>query len=162
MEPKLEKVKSYLANFGLANRVMELREASATVKQAAKALHVEPGRIAKTISLEKGEGCVLIVTAGDRKIDNSKFKRTFAQRAKLLSADKVLPLTGYPIGGVCPFCNPESAAVYLDKSLRRFTFVYPAAGTANSVVRLTCAELERASAFREWVDVSKPIELREQ
>ncbi|QKN23778.1 YbaK/EbsC family protein [Caproicibacterium lactatifermentans] len=162
LAPELQKVQKYLAGFGLADRVKELDQTSATAQQAAQALQVGPGCIAKTISLKKGDGCVLIVTSGDRKIDNAKFKHTFGLRAKLLSTNEVLPLTGYPIGSVCPFCCADTAQVWLDVSLRRFSRVYPAAGTSNSVAALTCAELERAGHSTGWVDVCKPMTPRKE
>lgn len=156
MAPALKKVKQYLASYGLADRVCEFAESSATVEQAAHVLQTEPARIAKTISLRREAGCVLVVTSGDTKIDNAKYKKTFSQRPKMLSAAEVEPLTGYRIGGVCPFCCAENARVYLDVSLRRFDTVYPAAGTANSAVRLSCEELEEASGAAGWVDVCRP------
>lgn len=159
MNPAVEQVRQALCAYGLDDRVREFAVSSATVELAAKALGVEPERIAKTISLKIGAGCVLIVTAGDQKIDNRKFKARFETKAKMLAADEVEPLTGHPIGGVCPFCYPQTATVYLDESLRRFDTVYPAGGTPNSAVRLTCAELERASQCAGWVDVCKAKEM---
>ncbi|WOC31451.1 MULTISPECIES: YbaK/EbsC family protein [Caproicibacterium] len=157
MAPELKKVKEYLADCGLADRVLELQEVSATVEQAAHALHVEPACIAKTISFYREGGCLLIVAAGDCKIDNAKFKRTFGKKAKMLAGEDVQPMTGYPIGGVCPFANPAQAQVWLDESLHRFADVYPAAGTTSSAVRLTCAELEKVAHSCGWVDVCKPV-----
>lgn len=152
----VEKVKNYLARCGLEDRVQEFPVSSATVELAAKALNVEPARIAKSISFyEKDGGCLIIVAAGDAKIDNAKFKAEFGFKAKMLSRDDVEPMTGYRIGGVCPFDNPPSAKVYCDCSLRRFQTVFPAAGSANSCVRLTCGELFTASHGVRWVDVCK-------
>lgn len=151
----IEAVKEYLQPFGVADRVQEFDVSSATVELAAQAVGVEPARIAKTISLKADEGCVLVVAAGDAKIDNSKFKAEFHMKAKMLSADEVLPLTGHPVGGVCPFGNPDTAKVYCDESLHRFSTVFPACGTANSAIELSCEELERCSHSLKWVDVCK-------
>ena len=153
----IAKVKEYLARFGAAGRVMELDHSSATVELAAKALGTEGARIAKTISLHDGEGCMLIVTAGDTKIDNAKFKARFSMKAKMLSPDEALAMTGHAVGGVCPFALPAGIKVYLDVSMRRFETVFPAVGSANSAIELTCDELERCCGknFVQWVDVCK-------
>ena len=156
MNQEVEAVRKYLAAFHLEDRVQEFEVSSATVELAAQALGTEPARIAKTISLKMGDGCVLILAAGDTKIDNSKFKAEFHTKAAMLPAEEVRPLTGYPIGGVCPFANPESAAVYCDESLKRFDVVYPAAGSPSSAVKLTCDELFTASKSLKWVNVTKP------
>lgn len=155
MENALEAVRTYLAQFGLAARVRAFAVSSATVELAAQALQVEPARIAKTISCKWGDGCVLLVMAGDCKVDNKKFKALFHTKARMLTAQEVEPLTGHPIGGVCPFCYPDSAKVYLDLSLRRFSTVFPAAGTPSSAVELSCDELAKVSRCEGWVDVSK-------
>ena len=124
---------------------------------AARAVGVEPARIAKTLSFytKEKDAAILIVTAGDMKIDNSKFKHFFGMKAKMLSPEDVEPLTGHAIGGVCPFGNPKSAAVYLDVSMKRFETVFPAAGSGNSAVELTCEELEQHAHAKEWIDVCK-------
>ncbi|MBC8530432.1 YbaK/EbsC family protein [Gehongia tenuis] len=150
----IDDVKRYLGAFGWADRVQEFDVSSATVELAAKALHCEPQRIAKTLSF-KGEPALLVVAAGDARIDNRKFKAAFGMKARMLSPEEVERYTGHRIGGVCPFALPEGAAVYLDASLRRFETVYPACGSANSAIRLTLAELERASRALGWVDVCK-------
>ena len=151
----IEKVREYFRSVGIEERIRELDESSATVELAAQAVGCEPARIAKTLSFELGEGCVLIVCAGDVKIDNRKFKDAFHTKAKMLSPDRAEALTGHRVGGVCPFgVNPDTAKVCLDESLRRFDVVYPAAGTDNTAVRLTLPELERATGG-EWVDVCK-------
>lgn len=155
MAAEVERVKTYLKEYGLSDRVREFDVSSATVELAAQALGVEPARIAKSISLASGDGCVIVVTAGDTKVDNAKFKHEFDRKAKMLTAGEVEPLTGYRIGGVCPFDNPACAKIYCDVSLRRFAEVYPAAGSANSCVRLTCDELFRSSRALKWVDVCK-------
>lgn len=151
----IEAVKAYLQPYGVAGRVQQFPVSSATVELAAQALGVEPARIAKTISLKSEDGCILVVAAGDAKIDNSKFKAAFHMKAKMLSAEEVLPLTGHPVGGVCPFANPESAKVYCDVSLKRFETVFPACGTANSAAELSCEELYTCSHSGQWVDVCK-------
>lgn len=151
----LESVKEYLGARGLADRVQTFDVSSATVELAAAALGTEPARIAKTISLRLGEGCLLVIAAGDAKIDNSRYKAEFHTKAVMLRGDEVLPMTGHPVGGVCPFANPDGVRVVCDESLRRFDIVYPAAGTASSAVRLTCEELFEASNAEKWVDVCK-------
>ena len=128
---------------------------SATVALAAEALGCEPARIAKTLSFENGEGAILVIAAGDARIDNAKFKHRFGMKAHMLSAERVEPLIGHGVGGVCPFGIHEGIPVYLDESLKRFDIVYPAAGTAASAVMLTLSELERASEADGWVDVTK-------
>lgn len=155
----VEKVKAYLDRFGMGDRLLEFPVSSATVDLAAKALGVETARIAKSISFhDEGNGCILIVTAGDEKIDNAKFKSAFGLKAKMLKAAEVEPLTGYRVGGVCPFGNPPAAKVYCDISLRRFDKIYPAGGSDNSCVVLTCDELARLSGNLGWVDVCKNAE----
>ena len=152
----VESVYNYLLKFGLADRVMEFEVSSATVELAAVAVGTEPARIAKTLSFYgKDGGCVLIVTAGDQKIDNSKYKAFFATKAKMMSPDDALAQTGHAVGGVCPFALPDGVSVYLDESLRRFDTVYPAAGSASSAVRLSCEELQTASGAIAWIDVCK-------
>lgn len=151
----LETVKAYLGERGLADRVQTFDVSSATVELAAAALGTEPARIAKTISLRLGDGCLLVLAAGDAKIDNSRYKAEFHTKAVMLPADEVLPKTGHPVGGVCPFAKPEGVRVVCDESLRRFDIVYPAAGTASSAVRLSCEELFDASNAEKWVDVCK-------
>lgn len=149
------KVKKYLSRFSMQDRLHEFSVSSATVELAAQALGVEPGRIAKTISFRREDGCILIVAAGDAKIDNAKFKREFGIKAKMLSAEEVEPLTGYRIGGVCPFDNPPETQVFCDVSLKRFETVYPAGGSASSCVELSCDELFELSKSLRWVDVCK-------
>ena len=153
----IEKAKAWLDRFGAADRVREFDVSSATVELAAQAVGVEPARIAKTLSFytKEKDAAILIVTAGDMKIDNSKFKQFFGMKAKMLAPEDVEPLTGHAIGGVCPFGNPESTAVYLDVSMKRFETVFPAAGSGNSAVELTCEELEEYAHAKEWIDVCK-------
>ena len=149
-------VKEYLKQYNKDGDVMEFEVSSATVELAAEAVGVIPARIAKTLSfLLKDNSCVLIVAAGDAKIDNPKYKHFFSAKAKMLTAEEVIDFTGHAIGGVCPFGVNEGIPVYLDESLRRFDYVYPAAGTSASAVYLTLPELERASEYIGWVNVTK-------
>ena len=151
----LELAKVHLERFGLADRVQLFDVSSATVELAAQAVGCEPARIAKTLSFLLPEGPVLILAAGDARIDNSKYKAQFHTKAKMIPHDQVEELIGHGVGGVCPFGVKEGVPVWLDESLRRFDLVYPAAGTSNSAVKLTLAELERASQALGWVDVCK-------
>lgn len=155
----VDAVRAYLEAFDLSDRVMEFETSSATVELAALAVGTEPARIAKSLTFyAKDGGCLLIVTAGDQRIDNAKFKAFFASKAKMMSAEDALVSTGHAVGGVCPFALPTGVAVYLDRSLCRFDTVYPAAGSASSAVRLTCDELFAASHAIEWIDVCRPRE----
>ena len=151
----IEKARAHLKNHGLDDRIIELSVSSATVALAAEALGCEPAHIAKTLSFEHGDGAILILAAGDARIDNPKFKAQFGVKARMLSAEKVEPLIGHAIGGVCPFGINPGIPVYLDESLRAFDIVYPAAGNSASGVRLTVDELERASEAVGWVNVCK-------
>ena len=151
----IEAGRAYFRQFGMEDRVQEFTVSSATVDLAAKALGVEGARIAKTLSFKTADGCMLILAAGDARIDNHKFKEKFHMKAKMLSADEVLELVGHPVGGVCPFAVPENVNVYLDVSLRRFETVYPACGSPNSAIALTLPELEQYSGFSAWVDVCR-------
>ena len=151
----IEAGRAYFRQFGMENRVQEFTVSSATVDLAAKALGVEGARIAKTLSFKTADGCMLILAAGDARIDNHKFKEKFHMKAKMLSADEVLELVGHPVGGVCPFGINECIPVYLDESLKRFETVFPAAGSSNSCIELTLPELERFSGAKGWVDVCK-------
>ncbi len=151
----VEKVKAYLSQWGKESQVQEFTTSSATVELAAEALHVQPARIAKTLSFRKEDGCLLVVTAGDRRIDNPKFKATFGFKATMLPFEQVEQLTGYAVGGVCPFALPEGTPVYLDISLKEFETVFPACGSSNSAIELTGNELEEYSHSRGWVDVCK-------
>ena len=150
-----ERAKEYLKQFGLEDRVMEFDTSSATVELAAQAVGCEPARIAKTLSFKVEEQCILIVAAGDARVDNKKYKAQFHTKAKMLTFDEVEELTGHAVGGVCPFGVNEGVKVYLDESLKRFDVVYPACGSSNSAVQLTLEELERASNYVAWVDVCK-------
>ena len=151
----IEKGRAYFRALGIEDRVLEFDVSSATVELAAKAVGVEGARIAKTLSFKTPEGCMLILAAGDARIDNHRFKETFHMKAKMLTADEVLELVGHPVGGVCPFGCNEGVPVYLDESLKRFETVFPAVGSANSAIELTLDELFRYSKAIEWVNVCK-------
>ena len=151
----IEKVKAYFSSVGMTERIQEFEVSSATVALAAEALHCEPARIAKTLSFASGEGAILVVAAGDAKVDNPKFKARFGMKAKMLTPEDAVRLIGHAVGGVCPFAVNEGVPVYLDESLRRFTTVYPACGSSNSAIELTIPELEEHSHFDSWVDVCK-------
>ena len=155
----IDKVREYFRPLGREQDILEFPVSSATVELAAQAVGVIPARIAKTLSFYKKEedGCILVITAGDMKIDNSKFKHFFGFKAKMLSGEDVTRLTGHAIGGVCPFANPDGVKTYLDVSLKRFDTVFPAAGSSNSAIELTCRELEEYSRAKQWVDVCKSI-----
>ena len=151
----VEKVKDYLAAYGAGDRIREFDVSSATVELAAQALSCEPCRIAKSLALMTPEGPVLVVAAGDAKIDNPKYKAQFAAKAKMLSPEDTLALIGHAVGGVCPFAVNEGVRVFLDESLKRFDTVFPACGSSNSAIELTLEELERFSDNEGWVDVCK-------
>lgn len=151
----IEKVRAYFAAQGIEDRIQEFPVSSATVELAAQALGVEGKRIAKTLSFLVGDQCVLIVAAGDAKVDNPKYKAQFHTKAKMLPHDLVPEYVGHAVGGVCPFAVKEGVAVYLDESLRRFETVFPAAGSANSAIELAIPELERYAQTTQWIDVCK-------
>lgn len=151
----IETVKEYFEQYNMANRVQEFEVSSATVELAAAALDCEPKRIAKTLSFLVEGQAVLIVTAGDAKIDNAKFKAQFKAKAKMLTPDEAVNMIGHAVGGVCPFAVKAGVAVYLDESLKRFKTVFPACGSSNSAIELTIEELEKYSGCSSWVDVCK-------
>ncbi len=155
----IDKVRAYFKQYGMEERIQEFAVSSATVAQAAQALGCEPARIAKTLSFLVGEQAVLIVAAGDVKIDNGKYKKQFGTKAKMLSAEQVTEMVGHAVGGVCPFAVKEGVRVYLDESLKRFETVFPACGSSNSAIELTIPELEKYSGEEEWVDVCKAMEV---
>ena len=157
----IERARAYLAEKGVADRIRELDHSSATVELAAEALGVEPARIAKTLSFMLHETPILIVAAGDAKIDNHKYKSFFGVKAKMLTPEEAETLIGHAVGGVCPFGVPENVKIYLDRSLTRFEMVFPACGSSNSAIELTIPELEELSAMAEWVDVCKGWESEE-
>ena len=151
----IEKVKVYFKKYGMEERVQEFDVSSATVELAAAALHCEPQRIAKTLSFMVDGHAVLVVAAGDAKIDNPKYKVQFGTKAKMLSPEEVEMLAGHAVGGVCPFAINEGVDVYLDISLKRFETVFPACGSSNSAIELSITELEKHSGYAGWVDVCK-------
>ena len=150
-----EKVKAYFREYGMEEKIQEFDRSSATVELAAKALHCEPQRIAKTLSFMLENEVVLIVAAGEVKIDNQKYTPKLGKKAKMLPLDKVETLVGQAAGGVCPFAVNEGVKVYLDISLKRFVTVFPACGSGNSAIELTIPEMEKYSGYTEWVDVCK-------
>ncbi len=151
----IEKVREYFASLGISDRIMEFDVSSATVPLAAKALGCSEAEIAKSMSFSDGDGCMIIVTAGDGRIDNRKFKDTFSFKARMLPADETAELVGHAVGGVCPFALKEGTRVFLDVSLRRFDTVYPACGSSNSAIAISPDELFRLSAAEGYVDVCK-------
>lgn len=151
----VEKVREYLKEYHMEDRILEFDVSSATVELAAQAVGCEPERIAKTMSFLVNEEVILIVTAGDVKIDNKKYKQHFHAKAKMIPFEEVEEYTGHAPGGVCPFAVREGVRAYLDESLKRFETVYPAAGSANSAVRLTPQELEHCIENVMWIDVCK-------
>lgn len=157
----IEKGRAYFRQFGMEDRVREFTVSSATVELAALALGVEGARIAKTLSFKSGDGCILILAAGDARIDNHKFKEKFHMKAKMLTPDEVLILVGHPVGGVCPFGINEGIDVYLDDSLKRFETVFPAVGSPSSAIELNLDELFKYSNAVEWIDVCKLPEAAE-
>lgn len=159
----IEKVREYFKQYGIEDRIQEFDVSSATVELAAAAVGVEGARICKTLSFKLPEGCALIQMAGDAKVDNRKFKDYFGTKAKMLSAEEVEFYTGHMIGGVCAFAieNPDTV-VYCDQSLKRFETVFPACGSANSAIELTCDEIFEVSHAKAWIDISKLPELKEE
>lgn len=151
----IERVRKYFRDRNMEHRVMEFEVSSATVELAAKALKCEPCRIAKTLSFRVGEACILIVAAGDARIDNAKYKARFHVKAKMLSHEEAEKEIGHAVGGVCPFAVNEGVEVYLDESLKRFETVFPACGSSSSAIELTIEELEKYSECTGWVDVCK-------
>ena len=151
----IERARAHIEKYNLQDRVLEFDVSSATVELAAEAVGCEPARIAKTLSFFVDGGAVLVVTAGDAKVDNRRFKDFFHTKAKMLTPDQVTALVGHAVGGVCPFGVNEDVEIYLDESLRRFETVYPACGSSNSAVKLNLQELELASECTRWIDVCK-------
>lgn len=153
----IEKVKAYFKEKGIEGRIQEFEMSSATVALAAQALGCDENRIAKTLSFHVGEKVVLIVAAGDAKVDNPKYKAFFGVKAKMLAFEEAEDLIGHAVGGVCPFAVKEGVEVYLDESLKRFETVFPACGSSNSAIELTIDELENYSEYISWIDVCKII-----
>jgi len=151
----IEKVRAYFETLGIAERILEFSVSSATVELAAQAVGVEAARIAKSLSFKLDERTILIVTAGDAKVDNARYKATFGGKAKMLTAEEAVERIGHAVGGVCPFAVKEGVEVYLDVSMRRFATVFPAAGSSNSAIEVTCEELAEYAKTDQWVDVCK-------
>ena len=151
----IERVREHFEKYGREKDILEFETSSATVELAARTVGVEPARIAKTLCFKHGDGAMLIVAAGDTKTDNAKFKSEFGFKARMLSAEETFEFIGHAVGGVCPFGLKEDIPVYLDISMRRFETIYPACGSANSAIKLTCDELEEYSLCKKWVDVCK-------
>ncbi|MBR2527853.1 MAG: YbaK/EbsC family protein [Blautia sp.] len=151
----IEKVKEYFSQYGMADRIREFEVSSATVELAAQALGCEPCRIAKSLSFLVDGHAILIVTAGDAKNDNAKYKARFGCKAKMLTPEQTQTMVGHAVGGVCPFGINEGVTVFLDESLKRFSTVFPACGSSNSAIELSIEELEKYSGFESWIDVCK-------
>lgn len=151
----IEKVIAFFETHNMADRIQQLDESSATVELAAAALGCEPQRIAKSLSFKVEDRVILIVAAGDTKIDNAKYKAQFSMKPKMLTPDEVEHLIGHAVGGVCPFAIHDGVTVFLDESLKRFETVFPAAGSSNSAIELNINELEKYSHYAEWIDVCK-------
>ena len=151
----IEKVRNYLKHYNKENEILEFDVSSATVELASKALNTEPAKIAKTLALKDKDNCIVIVTAGDGKIDNQKFKSEFGFKAKMLSHDETFFFTGHEVGGVCPFALPNSIKCFIDVSLKRFETVFPACGSSNSAIELTPDELFEISKSEKWVNICK-------
>lgn len=154
----IERVRAYFEELGMADRIREFTVSSATVELAAQAAGVEPGRIAKSLSFKLEDRTILVVAAGDVKVDNAKYKAAFGGKAKMLTPDEAVERIGHAVGGVCPFAVKAGVEIYLDQSLRRFQTVLPAAGSSNSCIELTLDELERCARTDAWVDVCKERE----
>ena len=153
----IEKVREYFKKNNMENRIKEFEVSSATVELAAKAVNCEPARIAKTLSFKINEKPILIVVAGDAKIDNHKYKERYGKKAKMLTHEEVLNLIGHQVGGVCPFAIKDGVEVYLDESLKRFKTIYPDCGSSNSAIELSIEELEKYSNYSSWVNVCKIV-----
>lgn len=151
----IQKVREYLKPFNKDTEIIEFNESSATVPLAAKVLGVAEGEIAKTLSFRGENGCIIVVMAGDKKIDNAKFKAEFHLKARMLTPEEAHEYTGHQVGGVCPFAIEGEIPVYLDQSLKAHSYVYPACGSSNSAIKLTIEELEKLSNMRKWIDVTK-------
>ena len=151
----IERAREYLKQYNMVDRILEFDVSSATVELAAQALHCEPKRIAKTLSFKVGEDAILIVAAGDAKVNNAKYKAQFGTKAKMLSPDEVETLVGHAVGGVCPFGINDGVKVYLDESLKRFETVFPACGSSNSAIEMSMEDLEKYSGYEQWVVVCK-------
>ena len=151
----IERVRAYFKEQGIEDKIQEFEVSSATVELAAQALGCEPERIAKSITFQAGDRIIMIVTAGDQKIDNPKYTAQFVTKAKMLAREEAEDLIGHAVGGVCPFAVNEGVEIYLDESLKRFETVFPACGSSNSAAEFTIPELEKYTNYLEWIDVCK-------
>lgn len=151
----IEAVREYMKQWGAQDRILEFQASSATVELAAQAVGCEPARIAKTLSFLVGDHPILIVAAGDRRVDNHKYKKVFHTKARMLTPEQAVELVGHAVGGVCPFAVKPGVEIYLDESLKQFDTVFPAAGSSNSAIEVTMEELEQFSGSTNWVDVCK-------
>lgn len=151
------KVKEYLKKYNMDDRIIVMPTSCATVTLAAQSLNCEEARIAKTLSFKKTDKCILIVTAGDAKIDNAKYRGEFGEKARMLAFEEVEEKIGHPVGGVCPFAVNEGVEIYLDESLKRFETVYPACGASNNAIKITLEELEKVTGYIKWIDVCKLV-----
>ena len=151
------KVKEYLKKYNMEDRIIVMPTSCATVALAAQSLNCEEARIAKTLSFKKSDKSILIVTAGDAKIDNAKYRGEFGEKARMLAFEEVEEKIGHPVGGVCPFAVNEGVEIYLDESLKRFDTVYPACGASNNAIKITLEELEKVTGYTKWIDVCKLV-----
>lgn len=151
----MDKVKEYLKQYEMDNKIITFDASTATVELAAKALNCEEARIAKTLSFRLSDRCIVIVTAGDKKIDNAKYKNEFGEKAKMLHYEEVLDIIGHPVGGVCPFAVNEGVEIYLDNSLKEYNTVFPACGSSHNAIEITPNNLEKVTNCKKWIDVTK-------
>lgn len=151
----IDRVREYFRTFGIEDRILEFDVSSATVELAAQALSCEPAHIAKSLSFKIDDRTILIIAAGDAKVDNKKYKAFFGAKAKMLTPDEADTRIGHSVGGVCPFGINDGVEVYLDESMKRFEYMYPAAGSSNSAIKLSIPELETYSGYKAWADVCK-------
>ncbi len=151
----LQKAKEYLAQFNLADKVQEFNVSSATVELASKALNCEPGKIAKSLTFKLDDKPIMILVAGDKRIDNRKYKNKFNKKAKMLTPDEAKTLIGHSVGGICPFGVNDGIEIYLDESLKDYSTVFPACGSSNSAIELSIEKLEEVVPYKEWIDISK-------
>lgn len=151
----MDKVKEYLKQYDMDNKIITFDASTATVELAAKALNCEEARIAKTLSFRLSDRCIVIVTAGDKKIDNAKYKNEFGEKAKMLHYEEVLDIIGHPVGGVCPFAVNEGVEIYLDNSLKEYNTVFPACGSSHNAIEITPNNLEKVTNCKKWIDVTK-------
>ena len=151
----LQKAKEYLAQFNLADKIQEFNVSSATVELASKALNCEPGKIAKSLTFKLDDKRIMILVAGDKRIDNRKYKNKFNKKAKMLTPDEAKTLIGHSVGGICPFGVNDGIEIYLDESLKDYSTVFPACGSSNSAIELSIEKLEEVVPYKEWIDISK-------